>query len=203
MPTPYSSLLQFQLRSTHLRYLLACFLFPIPPNFCHMLRGESRVEGKDAGLIPGQKKTMGIASFFQKPFNCPAPSTSHLSHPGLHHPGWNTCGLSLCIGTRAPALTLISCGSSMASISPKFVAEEKYNSHYQGSDPTQQSQRCLPIGSKTPQLPRQSIRRWGGMAVNDVPCAFSCQKAQEPPPSTPGPASLHCSQPGGLPQHLR
>lgn len=68
---------------------------------------------------------MGVTSLFQKPFGCSTPSASPFPHPGPHQPSWNTCGLSPHTGTRAPALTLISPGSSVASISPKFVAEEK------------------------------------------------------------------------------
>lgn len=100
---------------------------PSLPSLSSPLNSEGRVGlGAKSGLVPGQREqTMGVASLLQKPFSCPTSSVSPLCHPGLCLPSWNTCGLSPCIGTRAPALTLISPGSSMASISPKFKAEEK------------------------------------------------------------------------------
>lgn len=58
------------------------------------------------------------------------------------------------------------------------------------------------MGRKIPQLSPEGIWKWWGTAVNGAPCTQSCLKAQELPPSSPGPASL-LSQPGGLPQHLQ
>ena len=43
---PKSFLLWFQLRSTHLRHLLACLFFPLPIHCCPILRGECKVEGE-------------------------------------------------------------------------------------------------------------------------------------------------------------